>query len=236
MLHASWTMIYRTFGKGLFAVLPIAVTLYALYWLGMIFESLLGGFIKFFMPHANQPVDMLGLDKGDPWYIPGMGLLLGVAIIFAVGVALNTWVTQVIYHRVEALIDRIPLVKSIYGSVRDLLGFFAQSSDSETQQVVVVTYGHGEQRTQLLGFLTREHFDNLPAGLGAQGLVAVYLPMSYQIGGYTVLVPRENVTPIDMTTEQALRFAVTAGMSTERQANETRPARAASHTGDDQTV
>jgi uncharacterized membrane protein len=202
MLQASWRTIYRTFGKGLFAILPIAVTLYALYWLGAIFERLLGGIIKLFLPEA--------------WYIPGSGLALGVVVVFLVGTALNAWITQWLYDWFESLIDRIPLVKSIYGSVRDLLGFFAQSSDGQAQQVVVVTFGEGAQRTQLLGFVTREDFERLPDGLGDDALVAVYLPMSYQIGGYTLMVAREAIQPIDMTTEQALRFAVTAGMSTEK--------------------
>jgi uncharacterized membrane protein len=65
----------------------------------------------------------------------------------------------------------------------------------------------------LIGFVTREDFTTLPAGLGGADVIAVYLPMSYQVGGYTVLLPRRLVEPVDMSVEDALRFAVTAGMS-----------------------
>jgi uncharacterized membrane protein len=204
MIQASWRAIYRTFGKGLFAVLPIAITLYALYWLGAIFEQLFNDLIRYVV--------------GD-WYYPGMGFALGLVLIFLAGAALNVWGMRALYEWLENLIDRIPMVKSIYGSVRDLLSFFADSQDQDTRQVVVATFGEGPHRMQLLGFITRERFDNLPQGLGddtSGEYVAVYFPMSYQIGGYTILLPRESLQPIDMTTEQALRFAVTAGMSTEK--------------------
>jgi uncharacterized membrane protein len=207
-LRAGWSVIYRTFGKGLFAILPIAVTLYALYWLGAIFERAIGGVLQLFLPLTiNEQVYLP--------YIQGMGLVLGVVLVFLAGVALNTWFTQWLYDWFEALIDRIPLVKSIYGSVRDLLGFFA-SAGNRSEQVVVIEFGEGSHRMQLLGFVTRQDCHNLPDGLGGDDRIAVYLPMSYQIGGYTIMVPRDSVTPISMNTEQALRFAVTAGMSTER--------------------
>ena len=77
-------------------------------------------------------------------------------------------------------------------------------------QVVTVTLHEGGPR--LLGFLTRESLNDLPEGLGGEGTVAVYLPMSYQIGGYTLILPRSAVTPVEMGIEDAMRFAVTAGV------------------------
>jgi len=208
MWYRSWRTIYSTFGKGLFAVLPIAVTVYAVYWLGAIFEHLLGAVIIFLLP---EPLHR--------WYIPGMGLVLGLVLIFFIGAAFNVWGMRALYDWLESLIDRIPMVKSIYGSVRDLLSFFSEAKEDQVRQVVVTTFGEGPHRMQLLGFITRERFEALPQGLGddeTAEYVAVYFPMSYQIGGFTILVPRESVQPIDMSTEQALRFALTAGMSTEK--------------------
>jgi uncharacterized membrane protein len=65
---------------------------------------------------------------------------------------------------------------------------------------------------RLLGFITRSDFSDLPPGVGKEGEVAVYLPMSYQVGGYTILVPRSRVTAVDMSREEALRFLLTAGI------------------------
>ena len=66
---------------------------------------------------------------------------------------------------------------------------------------------------RLIGFVTRDDLSTLPGGLGSKDEIAVYLPMSYQIGGYTVLIPRQNVEPINISMEDAFRFTVTAGVS-----------------------
>jgi uncharacterized membrane protein len=91
------------------------------------------------------------------------------------------------------------------------MGFFSSSDKKPMRRAVMVTVGNTSLR--LIGFITREDFGDLPAGIGGDGNVAVYLPMSYQIGGFTTMVPRSAVQPIDMSIEQAMRFAVTAGMS-----------------------
>jgi uncharacterized membrane protein len=77
-------------------------------------------------------------------------------------------------------------------------------------QVVAVTLPGTSWR--LLGFVTRAEFTDLPAGIGTASEVAVYLPMSYQVGGYTVIVPREAVRAIEMSREEAMKFILTAGL------------------------
>ena len=67
-----------------------------------------------------------------------------------------------------------------------------------------------------LGILTRDSLADLPEGLAEEDAVAVYMPMSYQIGGYTAFVPRKLVEPVEMSVEDAMRFAVTAGMTTRK--------------------
>jgi uncharacterized membrane protein len=69
------------------------------------------------------------------------------------------------------------------------------------------------QDFQLLGFVTRDSFDGLPLEPAAEDPVAVYLPMSYQVGGYTLYLPRSALTPIDMPFEQAMRLTLTAGVT-----------------------
>ena len=81
----------------------------------------------------------------------------------------------------------------------------------EQRKAVMVSVGDG---LKLIGFVTRQAFRDLPDGIGEEGnTVAVYLPMSYQIGGYTVFLPRSSVKPLDMSVEQVMRFALTAGMT-----------------------
>ena len=190
-------MVTRMFLKGLAAVLPITVTLYVLYWLGSTAESLLGRGLKMLIPGSL--------------YWPGMGVAAGLVLVFVIGVLMKAWLFRKVFRWGERLVERIPLVKALYGSVRDLMGFFSGSDKKAMRKAVMVTAGNPSLR--LIGFITREDFSDLPAGIGDDDTVAVYLPMSYQIGGFTTMVPRSAVQPIDMSVEQAMRFAVTAGMS-----------------------
>lgn len=188
--------ISKIFLTGLAAVLPVVLTVYILAWLGGSAEALLGGLIKLLLP--------------DRWYRPGMGLTAGVALIFVIGLMLRTWIMRRVFVWGERLLNRIPLVKAIYGSIRDLMGFFAGGKGQGFSQVVLVRLGDTDM--QLLGFVTREDFSDLPTGIGGSDRVAVYMPMSYQIGGYTALLPRSAVTPVSMSMQEAMRFAVTGGM------------------------
>jgi uncharacterized membrane protein len=77
----------------------------------------------------------------------------------------------------------------------------------DLDRVVTLDVGPG----RLIGFVTQEHANTLGLG-GADDLIAVYLPMSYQIGGYTIYVPRSRVTETELTVEQAMRIALTGGV------------------------
>ena len=185
------------FLTGLAAVLPVTVTLYVLYWLGSTAEAFLGRGLKMLIP-GNL-------------YWPGMGVVAGLVLVFVIGALMRAWLFRKVFRWGERLVGRIPLVKALYGAVRDLMGFFSGSDTKAMRRAVMVTIGDTPLR--LIGFITREDFGDLPAGIGGDDTVAVYLPMSYQIGGYTTMIPRSAIQPIDMSIEEAMRFAVTAGMS-----------------------
>jgi len=197
MAKSAMSEVGSTFLKGLFALLPIVVTLYLLYWFAGIAESVLGGIIRAILP----------------FYFPGMGLLAAIVVIFTIGVLLNAWLIRKILETGESLVHRIPLVKTIYGGVQDLTHFLSRTRQEETSQVVTVTVTIAGAEARLLGVVTRQDFDGLPPELGGADDIAVYLPMSYQLGGYTLLLPRDKVKAVDMSIDKAMRFAVTAGMS-----------------------
>lgn len=188
--------ISSTFLRGLAAVLPLAVTVYALFWLATTSESLMRDVMQRLFPKVE--------------YFPGLGILFGFCLIYLIGFILQLWIAASFFRFFERLLEKLPLVHTIYGSMKDLLGFFGTGKDDKKSQAVAVTIAG----TRLVGLVTRDQFDDLPEGIGRADDVAVFLPMSYQLGGFTVMVPRDEVTPIDLTTEQALRFCVTAGMST----------------------
>jgi len=181
--------------QGLAALLPITLTVYVVWWAGTGAETWLGGLLKRLLPRA--------------FYVPGLGLLLGVALLVAVGVLMNALVVRRVVAAAERLIARLPLLKTVYGSLKDLMTLFSGRGAKERLDAVV-TVPVGGTDASLLGFLTR---DSVPE-IGPDR-VAVYLPMSYQIGGFTVLLPRSRVTPVRMSVEDALRFTITAGMPSE---------------------
>ncbi len=110
----------------------------------------------------------------------------------------------------EALLVRIPLVKTLYNSIGEMMSYFGSKESKRQGQIVSVEIAG----TKLIGLVTRDDFDDLPEGIGKGGDVAVFLPMSYQIGGYTIVLPRSQVTKLSMTVEEGMRFAVTAGVLT----------------------
>lgn len=191
--------IWKTFLKGLATLLPVALTLYLIYWLAVSAEKALSPILKSVMP--------------EHLYLPGMGLLAAIALIFAMGIAVNAWLVQRFFAIGEALLDRIPLVKSIHGALRDFMHFFSRDKQRENlNNAVAVTIGD----VQLIGFQVRDDLSNvLDSHVSDPSLkVAVYLPMSYQIGGYTVLLDRSQVQSLKIGNEDAMRWILTAGLST----------------------
>ncbi len=187
-----------TFLRGLAALVPIVLTIYLLYWLATTSEEVLGKLFKLILP--------------DALYRPGLGLAAGVVITFLMGLAMRLYVGRAVLRILERAVLSIPGVKTIYGGIKDFAGFMAQSSQQKTAgRVVRVRIA---ENVEVLGFVTRTDFSGFPINLAHEGWVAVYLPMSYQIGGYTVLVPKHCIEQIDMDADHALRFVVTAGMST----------------------
>jgi uncharacterized membrane protein len=197
MMQKTRKMLSRIFLQGLMVILPITITVSLLFWLAATAESFLGGLVQSIFPDWN--------------YWTGLGTLLGIALVFVIGLMMNAWITRRILARAEAVMDRIPVVKSVYGGLRDLGKFLSgENSQINFHQVVAVSVAG----MRLVGFVTRQDFTNLPPPLSTtQDMIGVYLPMSYQIGGYTVYVPKSAVEALDMTIEDAMRFTLTAGMS-----------------------
>jgi len=186
----------RIFFTGVLTVLPVLATLYLLVWLVTSAERFVGKQLMWLIP--------------DEYYRTGMGLVLAVGLIFVVGLMMHALLFRQVFAWGERLLLEIPLVRSVYGALKDLFGLFAGHEGDRALQVVSVTMPGTQMRA--LGFVTRSDFGDLPPGIGREGEVAVYLPMSYQIGGYTLFLPREQVEAVDMRREDAMKFILTAGL------------------------
>jgi uncharacterized membrane protein len=194
--------LWNTFLKGLAAVLPVALTIYVIYWLGTTAESKLGGVLRLALP--------------ERWYWPGMGLAVGFLFVLAVGLMVKAYVVRRMIRLGEALLARIPLVKTIYGALKDVTVFLpAGGSRRELKRVVTWRFG----AAHLIGFVTAETVSNRVFPRGAPDLVAVYFPMSYALGGYTLYLPRDQLEETDLTAEQAMRLVLIGGISSESPVN-----------------
>ena len=180
--------------KGLLTILPIGLTLYFVYWLGVTTETLMSKPIKWVIDDAN--------------YWPGMGLITGFILLFVVGLAVNAFLVRRLLGIGEELLLRVPVVKTVYSAIRDMTRLVnTDKKKGDLDRVVTLDLGFG----RLIGFVTQEHANTLGIG-GGEDLVAVYLPMSYQIGGYTIYISRSKVTETDLTVEQAMRIVLTGGV------------------------
>lgn len=184
----------RIFLTGLLTVLPIVVTLYFTVWMLTVLERFFGRQVLFLIP--------------DEWYRTGMGLAVAIVVVFLVGVLMHAILFRRLFGWAEKLFLEIPLVRSVYAAMRDLLGLFAQHKEPSLQVVSLELPGN----LRLLGFITRADFSDAPPGIASPDEVAVYLPMSYQVGGYTVFVPRSACKPVEMSREEAMKFILTAGL------------------------
>ncbi len=186
----------KIFKRGLIAIAPLALTLALVLWLFNTMEAL-------FKPLMEAIV--------GPNYFKGLGILVSLVVIFLIGVVINNWVLQKISTAFESLLKRIPFVKTLYNSIGEMMSYF-RSKDNRKEGKVVLVEING---MKLVGIITREDFLDTPKGLAEEGDIAVYLPMSYQIGGYTLILPKSCVTKIPMSMEEGMRFAVTAGVLTQ---------------------
>lgn len=188
--------ISKTFIKGLIAIIPITLTLYLLFWLAGTAELVLGNIFKFFFP--------------DSWYVKGLGFVLGLVVAYFFGGFLESRTFRNLFNNFEELVIQIPIVKSIYTTIRDFSSLFSSENRGKFKQVVLVNVpsGNGQQ----IGFITVSDFEEVLHTFIADDQIAVYLPFSYAIGGNTVIMSRKNVVEIDMSVEDAMRFIATAGV------------------------
>jgi len=169
------------FLQGLLYLVPISVTIY------IVVESirLVDGII---------PLDM-----------PGLGLLTRLISVTVVGFIGRTLLTRQILN-FDKILDRVPLIKIIYTSVKDLLSAFVGNKKRFTEPVLVKMGGDLER----FGFITQTDLTHL--GISADK-IGVYIPFSYAVTGNLIVVPKKNVTPIDSSSADIMKFIISGGVT-----------------------
>ncbi len=173
----------KSFVRGLLLLLPMVSTV-----------AILWGLLRF-------------LDGFVPVEIPGLGLVLAVLGMTAVGMLASRPRGREILERLEGVFERTPVVKVVYAPIRDLLQALVGDRKSFTKPILVDLTPDGGVRA--FGFVTCERFDDPQL----DGFVAVYLPQSYNIAGNMLLVRRDRIRPLDAEAGAFMAFIVSGGVA-----------------------
>ena len=176
------------FLQGLVITVPLVVTVYILYssfnWTDTAIRHLFRDMLPTF---------------------PGLGVIFACALIWLIGALSRIYLFSLLVQTADGLLQRVPLVKTLYGSVRDLLQFFNQTDRIVGEAVKL----HVDDNTHMIGITTTEDEET--------GRVGVYLPLSYQIGGFLVYTPRDRLEKLPMGVEETLKMVLTGGMAKEHE-------------------
>ena len=179
----------RWFAQGLLISLPIGLTVYVVLWIGGWLNNLFEAPIR----------ALFGVD------IPGLGLLLTLMIILGVGFLASHVLTAWIFEKLNTVLGRIPVLHSLYSTIHETVGLLFGGTDRGFRSAVLVR--QGGDMGYLIGLVTRDTLSELPRL--PEECIAVFIPMSYGIGGFTCLVPRDKVIPLpDLTPQQGRPSAI----------------------------
>jgi uncharacterized membrane protein len=182
----------RRFITGLIVTVPLIISVFALAWIFRIVDG-------FAAPLVSE---RLG------WRIPGLGLLVTALLVLLVGVVATNVAGKRILQRAESWLLHIPLFKTVYAPVRQLVAAFSPDNEYGFKRVVLV---EDAGRGFVLGFLTREFTLQRPTG--TETLVAVYVPTNHLYLGDVLVCPASRVIYPDLTVEDGIRIFLTGGMA-----------------------
>ena len=138
---------------------------------------------------------------------PGLGLLIILAVITGFGYLTSGLAQKTLIHWFDQLVNRIPLVKIVYSSLKDLIGAFVGDQKKFDKPVLVRI--NRENNLHRIGFVVQQDL----SGVGLPDMVAVYFPQSYAVAGDHFLVHRENIFPLDVSGPVAMKFIVSGGVT-----------------------
>ena len=178
--HSAWRLLRQYFLTGLVALLPLAITLYIGYRIFTMFDAL---------------GKMLRVN------VPGFGLLVTLVLITLFGLLVSNFLGQQFVALYEWFFARVPVLRTVYDAVKQLVSTFSDQKGGTFQSVVLVPYGGGGGRS--FGFVTRNATED--------GKVAVFVPFSPPTGGLLVLYPPEDVEQVGLTVEEAMKIVLSGG-------------------------
>lgn len=173
----------KYFFEGLLVIIPIALSVY-------IFTEI---FVK-----IDGIIDIP---------IPGAGFAITIIFVILTGFFASFFLTKRIFGLLDKLFTKLPFIKLLYSSIKDLIGAFVGDKKSFDKPVLVQT--SSDKSEYALGFITRDDLEFL----GIKDMVAVYFPQSYNFAGNLMIYPKEQVKPIDADSSDVMTFLVSGGVS-----------------------
>jgi uncharacterized membrane protein len=183
----------RSFIAGFFVTVPMFISVAAVLWL----FRLIDGFVRPFY------IKSFGTEP-----LPGLGLATTALAIVIVGAIATNVVGKRLLQRAEWLLLHVPLFRSVYAPVKQLVVAFSPDNEYGFKRVVLIEEG---ARGLVLGFLTREF--TIDRGQGPEAMIAVYVPTNHLYLGDIVICPRDRASYPDITVEQGIRIFLTGGMA-----------------------
>jgi len=185
------------FLKGLLAALPVLLSVFILVWFVEFAERITRRAILFLLP--------------TEMYVPGLGIVIAIVLIYLLGALMDRPTFRYLFRVLEEPFKILPMVRSVYQAIKDFTVYLAPSGERRTSRVVAVKWPGTNM--DIVGLVTSDQLDHLPAPLNQSDRVSVYIPMSYQFGGFTLFVPRSELREVQMGTEAAMRSVLTAWVS-----------------------
>ncbi|MDP3352424.1 MAG: DUF502 domain-containing protein [Flavobacteriaceae bacterium] len=179
------------FLQGLLYIAPISIVIYIVYALFNFMDGIL----------QNLLTEFFGIK------IPGLGLLILVIFIIFIGFLGKTIIADPLKKLFKNIIEKVPFLKFIYAAFDDLVAVFV-GKDKKFNKPVLVKINK-ESDIEKLGFITEENLEFLED----KAKVAVYFPHSYNFSGELFIVPKANITPIDVKSSELMKFIVSGGVT-----------------------
>ncbi|GAA4916785.1 DUF502 domain-containing protein [Mucilaginibacter defluvii] len=187
--------ILNYFIKGLLVVVPLGAAFFLIYWAVSSIDN------------ALNLSDVFWTDKhGKPIYIPGLGILNVLVIILIAGILVTNVITDPIKRWMSRWLNRLPLFKFLYSSIKDLTEAFVGEEKKFSEPVLVEVNEFGLKK---IGFLVKKDLSSIDL----PGEVAVYFPLSYSFAGQVVIIPNDKVKPINKSAAEVMKFVVSGGVS-----------------------
>lgn len=186
--------VIKNFVNGIIIIVPIILVIYVTYRSFLFLDNLLGNFLRTYL-------------KGE--YIPGIGLLVTLVLITILGWLSTKFVLSHIIKWIDILLEKIPLIKTLYSVIKDTIQSFLGEKKSFSK-VALVTIPGTEMKS--IGFITSEDLSSFYEPL--KEYIAVYIPQTFQVAGFTYLIPKENIQILDIKAEDAMKFVLSGGLTT----------------------